>query len=62
MSEVAPNKVNLCPNAFFDSLGCGSLGCTLTHEGLHTGGLPGNQTIPHPQDFACFAKCMGCKQ
>jgi RHS repeat-associated protein len=36
------------------------VGCTLFHEALHVGGLPGNNKVPHPDDFGVFAACMGC--
>jgi RHS repeat-associated protein len=34
------------------------VGCTLFHEALHVGGLPGG--TPHPTDFGTFADCLGC--
>lgn len=57
--EQRGQEISLCDNAF--KQGCGrNVGCTVFHEALHVGGLPGNRTTPHAPDFQQFQKCMNC--
>ena len=59
--EARGGEIFLCDNTFNSSKGCGrSVACTVFHEALHVGGLPGNSTTPHPSDFQQFQKCMNC--
>jgi hypothetical protein len=53
------NEMFLCPSAF-TSPGCGRPMCTVLHESLHWGGLPGDSKTKHPMDFSDFENCMGC--
>jgi hypothetical protein len=53
------NEIFLCDKAF-TAPGCSGVGCTIFHESLHVGGLPGSRKAPHPFDFGIFQKCMGC--
>jgi RHS repeat-associated protein len=63
-APVCGDEMHICPSSFDPKSGCGKggVGCTMFHEALHSGGLPGGSTwASHPPDFIKFEKCMGCQ-